>query len=394
MNRRHGGRICLVLFGLLWPLDSFADTPVSAAQTEFDEGLKLLAAENDELALEHFLAAYALDPTPKIKANIIICLMTLERDVEAITEYDALVANPETKLSADTQSTLESYLLSKGKALGFGLLFIETSVPGPIFIDGKRLQGSSASLPRRAPAGKHTIRLEAPGMALSEQTVEVRSGERNHVRLSARRPFELDARLGLFGGGATTRDKLVPEFPCSVYCFPGLSVLVGARLSVPLRGPFVTEIGADYFHAQTSINDKWPTVQATVRFSIHALLAHAGLGMDVARGAFRFQWRIGGGFVAGQHRETPVDLKDPSDGVQPIFLGVLGARLGLSVKYRQNWFGIGLEGWSTLARGPSAQVPRAGADLDFLDGPPEAKNARPLGRVLVLLPDVVVGWEF
>lgn len=393
MNRRHGWPTCLLLIVLSWPLDSFADTPVSAAQTEFDEGLAFLEAENGELALEHFLAAYTLDPTPKIKANIIISLIILERDVEAITEYDALVANPETKLSADTQSTLESYLLGTGTALGFGLLFIETSVPGPMFMDGKPLQRSSANLPRRVPAGKHVIRLEAPGMAPSEQTMEVRSGERNHVRLSARRPFELDARLGLSGGGTTKRDQLVPDKPCSVYCNPGLSVLVGARLSIPLRGPFVAEIGADYFHAQTSISAKWPTVQATNRFSIHALLAHAGLGMDVTRGAFRFQWRIGGGFIAGQHTETPVDLKKPSPGAKPIFQGVLGARLGLTVKYRQNWFGIGLEGWSTLARGPSADVPRD-ENRDLLVGPPAAKNARPLGRVLVLQPDVIIGWEF
>lgn len=395
MNWHRARVISLIVVGVFWPVDSFAEEPVSAAEKEFVQGLELFDAGNDEAALEHFRAAFALDPTPKIKANIIRCLVNLHRDVEVIAEYDALVAKQEIELPLKLRAKFESYLLEIGASMGFGLVYLETSHSGRMFLDGKPLPDSALRIPRRVPAGKHILRLEAPGMAPAELTVDVRSGERNRFRITARRPYEIDARLGMSGGGTTLWDELVPADRCSVYCFPGLSVLAGARLSLPITGPFFGEMSASYLHAQTNIHPMGPGIDVTSRFSLHALVANVGVGMDITRGSFRFQWRIGGGFIAGQHWETPVDRQLSSSENPPVFRSVLESRIGLSIRHRRTWFGVGVEGWSTLTSAPTYDVPVIEGTTQNISllGPGEART-RPLGFVVLVSPEVSVGWEF
>jgi hypothetical protein len=388
----------VLLFALVqvWPAGVHAETAPSTAEQQFEQALKEFNAENFELALEHFRAAFALERSVKIWKSIISCLIRMDRDVEAIAEYDALVAEQGDQIPPNIQADLEKYLLYRGKILGFGLLYVETSHAGRIFVDGKPLKDSASRIPRRLLAGNHTVRLEAPGMAPAEQTVEVRSGERRRMRIKARRPYQIDARLGLSGGGSTAYGKL--NEPCSVYCFPGFGLLAGARLSVPIKGSFVAELGADYFHARTSITDDWDTGRdITSRFSLHTALAHVGVGMDITRSIFRFQWRIGGGFIAGQHWETPLVREIVYEPDPIIFHAVVGSRIGLSVRHRRTWFGIGVEGWSTLISSSSSydvpRVPTSGQANAPLYGPPDAEK-RNLGRVVFLSPEMSVGWEF
>lgn len=395
--------ICIIAMCMCTNL-ARAEVHTSEAEREFRQGLEDYDAKKFAEALVHFRASLALERRPKVWANIIYCLVKLNRDVNAITEYDAFIASEGMAMSPALHAKLEPYVLSMGRALGFGLLTIETSVPGTLFVDGKNLKETAPGIPRRIPAGQHVIRLEAVGMAPTERTVEVHAGERSRVALTARRPFHVEMRVGAFGGFTTAHEKLDDD--CSVYCLPGLDVFVGARLTLPLKGAFVAEFGANYLHLRTVVNsDEWITSygsHVSSVFALHGALAYLSTGMDVMRGPLRFQWRVGGGFVAGQHTERGTIgtiVQDSSATVaDSVVLGVLRGNIGLSIMVHRMWFGCGLEGVMSLSTGPTTNdVPtfEVGPNETLvLTGPRRNVTSRMLGRLVVLSPELSMGWSF
>jgi hypothetical protein len=395
---------------LALPSISWANpTQISEAERLQSEGNALLKSGDFEEALERFQASYKLEPSPKTHANIIYVLVDLERNIEAIQEYDKLVAHGIVTMTQASRDELEAHFLALGKVLGFGLLSINAAMPGTLILDGQQVSDLAPGIPRRLPAGKHVVRLEAPGMAPAEETVEVRSGERSLVKLSPRKPFYLDVRLGVGGGGTTTYDELKPEDKCSIYCFPSLNVLVGARLSIPITRNFRAEIGADYFHVQSTVRAQWETGTPNVTKNVTSLfflnggIVHADFGMDILRGPFRWQWRLGGGVLGASHSARAYNITTDSPGNGYFFRGIMHARFGVSVLLRGMWVGIGLDGVATFGSPPIASTPQvsdASTGAFFLAGPDpimDARSGKPLqqlGQVLLISPEITAGWRF
>lgn len=383
----------VLLSAIAFPLAAQAQSRRTEADRLYNEGHTLYMEGEFEEALARYRAAYNLDAAADIWANIIFCLKDLGQEVAVIAEYDAHVVEHWPHLPQLSRSQLGEYMLHVGKVAGFGLLFIEASVPGVIYLDGKRLGELTPGIPRRVPAGKHVVRFEAPGMAPAEQTVEVHGGERNKTTLEPRRPIYFDARLGLIGGGTiNSRTELLNGTSCSVYCFPSTSVSLGGRLSVRVKGPLVAEIGGDYLYARSTFKLPWDPQIVEHLFSLHAAMARGGLGVDFAHSTLRFQSRIGVGFLWGQHAEGATGQDQTARAA--IGLPVVYGRMGLSMQRGSLWFGLGIEGITTPFAGPNDMPIPFFEDIAVFPQSAPRYDTRGFGRFVILSPEVSVGGSF
>ncbi|HRI69896.1 MAG TPA: tetratricopeptide repeat protein [Polyangium sp.] len=388
----------LFLLVLCWAAPARAESPSESAEQHYRVGVELHEAGRYEEALGHYRQSYALQRNPDVWANIIFCLIDKSDSVAAIAEFDAHVATDWTGLSQSSRKQLTGYLLDVGKILGFGLLTIETSMLGVLYLDGTESQELVPEIPQRLPAGKHVVRLEAVDMAPAEQTVEVRAGAQSLTRLKTHAPFHVEMRVSALGGFTTKYAKL--DDPCSVYCLPSVATLAGVRLTLPLKGRFVAEIGLDYLHASSTVIfdglKDWHSSPPWSTFFFNAGVVHASAGMDVQRGPLRFQWRAGAGFVAGWHAEEGYPpARTPSPVSEPVFMGVVRGRIGMSLKVGRAWVGMGAEGLISLNRWQTDEVPTAGnADVSIPLIGPHGDSKRDLGRLIVVSPELSLGLSF
>lgn len=176
MSARFAQVLAIILCCLCCSSEAFAKGVLSdEAQKHFDAGLAFAEDPGGpkwEEALREFLAAYAISPTWKLKNNVALCALQLERDGEALDAYKEYLAHGgEDDLSAKHRKQIERDVAT----LSASLVRVEISVNvGEAFIiDERRTSNGEVRVNRYAVKdgkaslgihpGTHKVTVEAPG---------------------------------------------------------------------------------------------------------------------------------------------------------------------------------------------------------------------------------------
>jgi hypothetical protein len=349
----------LAMGSLLCAPSAHADDSVSEADRLFREGRAFSDAGDFEQALARFRASRTLKSTPKVWLNIIYMLFDLELYIDAVNEYDGLMAVHGAAVSRRSHAQLEPYLLRIGRVMGFGLLSIKTANSGPIYLDGKRLGKQAPGVPWRVTAGKHVVRVEAPGMATVECEVDVKAGVVSHLAIQQRRLISVEFGAGmLFGSSLGTNLETSRQERSSA-----LGFVLDARVTRPLHGAIGWDAGLSYVQAHAATfpvtwdeNDSGNNATWRMRheLGLYGAVMHGGIHARhrltplVHLGA-----RLGIGAFLGAYRESGEGtvLKDgvmdgaPAtivSGSQFAFAPVVLPEVGLSFQFRSVRLGVSL----------------------------------------------------
>jgi hypothetical protein len=184
-NRMHHRPLHLavaLLFGLLCAAPGYAQEDAQAkAQALATSANELARQGNFVEALELYEHAYALDPAPTLLFNIAV-VQEHRRDWHA-TElaYERfLAATPDEEGAALARTRLDAIRAQRSVQI----IVAGAPVGAKVSMDGEALPGTPPG-PYRVEAGRHLLKVEAPGHMSLEQPVDLAAGE----------TFTLKARL-------------------------------------------------------------------------------------------------------------------------------------------------------------------------------------------------------
>jgi len=370
----------VLAFGVIAPAGAYAEERAHATRAErsFHEGNNQFEDGLFEQALVSFRESYSLEPSPRVLAHIIFCLVELGRDVEAVREYDALLAYEKELMPLKSQALLESYLLDLGRVLGFGLMHVDSHENGQVHIDGTNRGKIPSQLSWRIPAGKHVVRVTIPKHAPFEREIQVKAGQMQTVKVNARKLIPIEFSVGAAVGPSlgTNLEKAATESTIAT------GFIVNVRQSFIHGDTFSWHVGLGYLQAHSVIDDmRWrvctnsktcdPRVLVTFRHTLSILggFAHAGGRIHFkASPAIRLSIGLGIGAYVGAYTETGMGVGDGvrsasiTEGTRPIFAPLLLPEIGMSTQVGAVRFGIGLGGqfapFSTSLAAPKATVER------------------------------------
>lgn len=151
-----------------------ADT-TEAARTEarqrFDRGLRLFNQQDNEGALAEFQRVYELSPHPLVRYNIGLVFAAMNRPVEAVDVFDALLTNP---AGLDAARLAHLGEQREQQAQRIGEIVIQGAVEGArVELDGLEVGRLPLTAPLRAASGVHVVGLVATGYAPARKQVIV-----------------------------------------------------------------------------------------------------------------------------------------------------------------------------------------------------------------------------
>jgi hypothetical protein len=150
---------------------------VSAAQQQqalalYDQGNKFFAADRYKEALEQYELALQAWDHPAIRYNAAVCLINLDRPVEAYEHLIAAMRYGAEPIGADHFAQAHTYQ----KALAGQVAELEVTCREPgaeVRIDGESFVVGPGVAKRRVRAGTHHVVATKPGYEASTQTIEV-----------------------------------------------------------------------------------------------------------------------------------------------------------------------------------------------------------------------------
>ena len=141
----------------------------------YDEGNDLFAQQAHAPALEKYKEAIKLWEHPKIRMNMAVTEIRLDRVLDAADDIEkALKWDKQPFTDSEYEKLLDYQSLLKGRV---GYIEAEATVPGAhIFLDGKPWFDSPGKKKMRVVAGEHSISGEKPNYVMSTHKVVVNGG--------------------------------------------------------------------------------------------------------------------------------------------------------------------------------------------------------------------------
>jgi len=156
------------------------------AQHLVTEGIALVEQKQYQLALDRFVAAYELFPTPKLLLNMASTLREMGRRADAADMYQAFIEAPDT--NPEFVGEAKAILNSLDDQLY--VLMVRVTPPGSdVQLDGGPWVsvGDKRLMVRLSP-GIHMVAARKAGFALEERTINAFEGENNELDLVLKVP--------------------------------------------------------------------------------------------------------------------------------------------------------------------------------------------------------------
>lgn len=146
------------------------------------QGVALRKEGKDAEALDSFRKAYALEPTPRVRAQIALAELALGKFLEAEADLRAALAVEGDPWIAKNDSSLRAALHSVEDHLGW--LVVDT-VPGvEVRVDGRRIEKFVKGERLRVVAGTVRVEVSRPGESPARREVDVAPRKEGHVEIS------------------------------------------------------------------------------------------------------------------------------------------------------------------------------------------------------------------
>jgi hypothetical protein len=173
------GLLALLILALLaLPGLGYADEPES--ETHIQQGVELRRSGRNADALVEFQKAFALDPTPRARAQVGLALQALGDWLGAERWIGEALRFQDDAWIAQYRSTLEGAMATIGAHLG--RLYVEAEVDeGEVLVNGASVHALPAAEPIRVVAGTLDVVVRAPGYVPARRAVEVAAGGEVHV---------------------------------------------------------------------------------------------------------------------------------------------------------------------------------------------------------------------
>jgi len=157
-----------------WQEGVAADVQAKATKL-YEEGNDLFAQQAHAPALEKYKEAIALWEHPKIRMNMAVTEIRLDRPLDAADDIEkALKWDKQPFTDSEYEKLVDYQSLLKGRV---GYIEAEATVPGAhIFLDGKPWFDSPGKKKVRVVAGEHSISGEKPSYVMSTRKVVVNGG--------------------------------------------------------------------------------------------------------------------------------------------------------------------------------------------------------------------------
>jgi tetratricopeptide (TPR) repeat protein len=151
-----------------------------AALALYKEGNAFFAQDQYKEALEKYVQALAIWDHPAIRYNAAVCLINLDRPVEAYEDLEAAMRFGEPPLGADLFKQGQSYK----KLLAGRIAEVEVTAKSPearVTLDGQPMLNGSGTTTRHVLSGDHQVVAEKPGYQTETKPVHVNGGD--HVTI-------------------------------------------------------------------------------------------------------------------------------------------------------------------------------------------------------------------
>jgi PEGA domain len=179
---RRGTVIAMVLLAVdFGGASAFAQTEStnspSAVEDHLERGIELRKEGRDADALAEFRAAYQLDKSPRVRAQIAVAEQALGNWLEAERGLVIVLATHDDPWIEEWREALEQALVKVRARLGF--LVVQSSVAGAeLRLDGVRIADLPTAEPIRIVAGTHTLEVRAEGYVPARRIVDVSGNSR------------------------------------------------------------------------------------------------------------------------------------------------------------------------------------------------------------------------
>ncbi len=163
-----------------------AAPPRAEAERHLKLGVKLLSENRDQEALDEFVRAHELDPSPKALAQMGLAEVSLRRWKAAEEHLRAALAAAEDQWISRNRVYIEEQLAAVSRH--FGHLSIEGPAGATVLVDGEPRGSLPLPAPLRLAEGSVTVEAQLTGRTLGRQTVDVAAESSTAARFAAPLP--------------------------------------------------------------------------------------------------------------------------------------------------------------------------------------------------------------
>ncbi len=146
------------------------------ARFEVELGKAALQQKHFAVALEHFEKAHKLDPIAPSAVGRAAALRGLERPLDALAAYEAVLADHAGQLKPAEQAEVEKAIAELSTSAA--TLTLKPSSPlVEVTLDGKPIGHATLAKPLRLPPGRHVVRATAPDCDPFEKEIDAVAGQ-------------------------------------------------------------------------------------------------------------------------------------------------------------------------------------------------------------------------
>jgi hypothetical protein len=171
-----------------------AEASSVGVEEHLQRGIELRKEGRDAEALEAFRAAYQLDKSPRIRAQIAVADQALGHWVEAERGLIIVLATTDDPWIQERRSLLEQALARVRARLG-SIIAQSNVVSAELWIDGSRAVVLPTADPLRVTVGTHQLEVRAAGYATAHRAVDVTSNGRLQERFVLTPLSDADASI-------------------------------------------------------------------------------------------------------------------------------------------------------------------------------------------------------
>ncbi len=185
LGKRSRALLSATVFGLaaiaLCPREAHAQTDAAAAESQFQEGRKLMEAKRYAEACPKFLASYKLAPAAGTLLNLADCYEKNGQIASAWSRFQEAIKLAQRTGRPDREKTARDRAEKLEPRLSH--LTVDTVSPNAeVKLDGKLLEAADLGNAMLVDPGKHTIEATGPGKLPFSTTIEV--AERKNERFA------------------------------------------------------------------------------------------------------------------------------------------------------------------------------------------------------------------
>ena len=176
------------LAALIAPAAVFAqpsDVERAEARRHFQSGVTQFQARDFAHALEEFQSAYRIAPHPSVRKNMAFCLVELNRDAEALENFEQFLAETPNVPPAERRTIDRQMRRIRAQLADVTVATTPADVLGLMAtVDGNVV---STARPVRMTPGHHTVRVTAEGYGAATREVDVVAGRAQNISLTLER---------------------------------------------------------------------------------------------------------------------------------------------------------------------------------------------------------------